>query len=297
MGGSAVIEVRELCKRYGERLVVDRVDLDVHQGEIVGLLGTNGAGKTTTVECIQGLRRADGGTIRVLGMDPAVDGHRLRTVIGSQLQVSALPDRLRVSEAVELFRRTGSPPASGLLSAFGLVDQGRTPFSALSGGQQQRLFLILALLNQPKLVILDELTQGLDPASRRDVWDAILSLRNCGTTVLLVTHYMDEAEALCDRVAPWATMQFGCPVGARWPEGLVGITGVRQVRRNTNHVEVRGDRRMIAHVCADLVRRGDVPEDLLITMPDLEDALIALLDGDDQPSPDHGPPLTAGAQR
>jgi ABC-2 type transport system ATP-binding protein len=178
--------------------VVDDVDLDVNEGEIVGLLGANGAGKTTTVECIQGLRRPDGGTIRVVGLDPAVDGPRIRTLVGSQLQASVLPDRLRVSEAVELFRRPGSPAASGLLRAFGLADQGKTAFSALSGGQQQRLFLTLALLNQPKLVILDGLTQGLDPASRRDVWDA-LSLRDAGTTVLLVTHYMDEAEALCDR--------------------------------------------------------------------------------------------------
>ncbi|MDQ1418160.1 MAG: type transport system ATP-binding protein [Acidimicrobiaceae bacterium] len=296
--GTAVIEVRGLCKRYGERLVVDNVDLDVGQGEIVGLLGANGAGKTTTVECIQGLRDSDAGTIRVLGMDPAVDGPRLRSLVGSQLQASALPDRLRVSEAVELFRRPGSRSASGLLSAFGLADQRKTSFSALSGGQQQRLFLTLALLNQPKLVILDELTQGLDPAARRDVWNAILSLRDAGTTVLLVTHYMDEAEALCDRVvvlrggrvvdagtpselvdrhAHWATVQFGCPAAVRWPDGLGEIVGVREVRRGTNNVEVHGDRRMVAHVCADLVRRGEVPDDLSIAMPDLEDALVALL--------------------
>ncbi len=300
MSSTAVIEVRGLSKRYGQRLVVDDVDLDVNEGEIVGLLGANGAGKTTTVECIQGLRRADGGTISVVGLDPAVDGPRIRTLVGSQLQASALPDRLRVSEAVELFRRPGSPAASGLLRAFGLADQGKTAFSALSGGQQQRLFLTLALLNQPKLVILDELTQGLDPASRRGVWDAILSLRDAGTTVLLVTHYMDEAEALCDRVvvlrggrvvdagrpselvdrhAQWATMQFGCPTTVTWPDRLGEIAGVQQVRRHASTVEVHGDRRMIAYVCADMVRRGDVPEDLSITMPDLEDALVALLEG------------------
>jgi ABC-2 type transport system ATP-binding protein len=298
MGGSPVIEVRDLCKRYGKRLVVDHVDLRVDEGEIVGLLGTNGAGKTTTVECIQGLRPADGGTIRVLGLDPAVNGSRLRSLVGSQLQSSALPDRLRVSEAVELFRRRGAPPADGLLSAFGLADCGRTAFSALSGGQQQRLFLILALLNRPQLVILDELTQGLDPASRRDVWDAILSLRHAGTTVLLVTHYMDEAEALCDRVvvmragqvidagrpaelvdrhARWATMQFGCSPTVTWPDGLSAVTGVREVRREDNRVKLFGDRRMIACVCADMVNRGVVPDDLWVAMPDLEDALVALL--------------------
>jgi ABC-2 type transport system ATP-binding protein len=298
MSGTPVIEVRELCKRYGARLVVDRVDLHVDEGEIVGLLGANGAGKTTTVECIQGLRSADSGAITVLGLDPAVDGRRVRALVGSQLQSSALPDRLRVGEAVELFRRQGAPPAAGLLSAFGLARLGRTPFSALSGGQQQRLFLTLALLNRPRLVILDELTQGLDPASRRDVWDAILSLRQAGTTVLLVTHYMDEAEALCDRVvvlragrvvdtgrpaelvdrhARWATLQFGCPAGERWPDGLGAIDGVDQVRRRADRVELRGDRRMIALVCADLVQRGEVPGDLSIDMPDLEDALVALL--------------------
>lgn len=302
MGVTPVIEVRGLCKRYRERMVVDHVDLNVDEGEIVGLLGANGAGKTTTVECLQGLRRADGGSIGVLGLDPAVDGRRLRSLVGSQLQASALPDRLRVSEAVELFRRRGAPPADGLLSAFGLAHLRRTPFSALSGGQQQRLFLILALLNRPQLVILDELTQGLDPASRRDVWDAILSLRNAGTTVLLVTHYMDEAEALCDRVvvlragqvidagrpgelvdrhARWASMHFGCPSVERWPDALGAIEGVREVRRSSDRVELFGDRRMIAHVCAELVRRGEVPDDLSIAMPDLEDALLALLNGDD----------------
>lgn len=307
MNGTPVIAVRKLCKKYGDRVVVDHVDLQVDEGEIVGLLGANGAGKTTTVECIQGLRRADGGTIRVLGIDPAVDGRGVRAVIGSQLQSSALPDRMRVSEAVELFRRRqeGAPPIDGLLQAFGLANHGRTAFSALSGGQQQRLFLTLALINRPRLVILDELTQGLDPASRRDVWDAILSLRDAGTTVLLVTHYMDEAEALCDRVvvlrsgrvidagrpdelverhARWATMQFACPPDAGWPEGLRAIDGVREVRRSTAGVEVHGDRHMVAYVCADMVRRGHVPDDLSIAMPDLEDALVALLNGADAPS-------------
>jgi ABC-2 type transport system ATP-binding protein len=303
MDGTPVVEVNDLCKRYGERLVVDHVQFEVLEGEIVGLLGANGAGKTTTVECIQGLRRSDRGRLRVLGIDPATDGARLRSLIGSQLQASALPDRLRVSEAIELFVRPGMPSPRGLLSAFGLSEQRRTPFSALSGGQQQRLFLILALLNRPKLVILDELTQGLDPASRRDVWDAIRSLRDGGTTVLLVTHYMDEAEALCDRVvvlrsgrvvdagrpselvarhARWASVHFSCRPDEAWLERLGGIDGVGEITRHGTHVELVGDRRMIAFVCADMVARGDVPEDLSITMPDLEDALVALLTGHDR---------------
>jgi ABC-2 type transport system ATP-binding protein len=289
-----VVEVRGLRKAYGGRAVVDGVDLEVGEGEIVGLLGANGAGKTTTVECLQGLRQADGGTIRVLGLDPAVDGTTLRGLIGSQQQDSALPDRLRVGEAVELFRRPGSPRPDGLLAAFGLAGKIRTAFSALSGGQRQRLFLVLALLNRPRLVVLDELTQGLDPAARRDVWDAIRALRDGGSTVLLVTHFMDEAEALCDRVvvlrngrvvdagtpralvdrnAPWATVRFSWPAGLKWPE----LPGVREVRRTGSTVEVHGDRGMVAYVCAELVRQDQVPADLAVLMPDLEAALVGLL--------------------
>ncbi len=303
-----VVEVRQLCKRYGDRLVVDHVDLDVGEGEILGLLGSNGAGKTTTVECISGLRRPDSGSVRVLGLDPQVDGARLRSLVGSQLQDSALPDRLRVGEAIELFRgpqalAAGSGAVDGLLSAFGLTEHRRQAFSALSGGQRQRLFLVLALLNRPKLVILDELTQGLDPAARRDVWDAIRSLRDAGTTVLLVTHYMDEAEALCDRVAvmdggrvldvgppaqlvdrhaPWATVRFDARAGGIPLDSLDAIEGVRRVGRVGSQVEVHGDRRMIARVCCSLTRWGDVPEDLTVVMPGLEEAVIALLaSGDD----------------
>jgi ABC-2 type transport system ATP-binding protein len=298
-GHDPVVQVRGLRKRYGDHTVVDGVDLDVHDGEIVGLLGANGAGKTTTVECLQGLRRADGGSIRVLGLDPAVDGPRLRSLIGSQQQDSALPDRMRVAEAIDLFRGPRSAAVDGLLAAFGLAAHRRTPFSALSGGQRQRLFLVLALLNRPRLVILDELTQGLDPAARRDVWDAIRALRDAGTTTLLVTHYMEEAEALCDRVvvmrdgrvvdsgtptelvdrnAPWATVRFSWPDGdARAPADWTGLPGVREVRRTDHTIEVNGDRTMVAYLAADLVRRGRVPTDLAVLMPDLEAALISLL--------------------
>jgi len=291
---TALVEVRGLRKAYGGRLVVDGVDLDVGEGEIVGLLGANGAGKTTTVECLQGLRRADGGTVRVLGLDPAVDGTALRTLVGSHQQDSALPDRLRVGEAVQLFRRPGSPRPDGLLAAFGLDGKRRTAFSALSGGQRQRLFLVLALLNRPRLVVLDELTQGLDPAARRDVWAAVRALRDAGSTVLLVTHFMDEAEALCDRVvvlrdgrvidagtprelvdrnAPWATVRFSWPADRPWPRQ----PGVHEVRRDGGALEVHGDRGMVAYVCAELVRQGRVPEDLVVVTPDLEAALVGLL--------------------
>src|SRR5947208_8011127 len=301
-----VLEVRQLCKRYGERTVVDHVDLEIAEGEIVGLLGSNGAGKTTTVECISGLRRPDAGSVRVLGLDPQVDGSTLRTLVGSQLQDSALPDRLRVAEAIELFRdprHQGSRAAvDGLLVAFGLAEHRRKAFSSLSGGERQRLFLVLALLNRPRLVILDELTQGLDPAARRTVWDAIRQLNDEGTTVLLVTHEMDEAEALCDRVA---VMRAGHVIDAGAPADLVErhastavirfsmpdppaqlldqvrrLDGVGEVTRSGARITVRGHRRIVAHVCAALVRWEPVPADLVISQPGLEDALLGLLNGD-----------------
>jgi ABC-2 type transport system ATP-binding protein len=179
-----VVTVRGLRKAYGGRTVVDNLDLDVRAGEVVGLIGANGAGKTTTVECIQGLRRADSGVLRVLGCDPTRDAERLRPMLGSQLQHSGLPDRLRVSEAVELFATTRSGRGVDLLDRFGLAPRRRSAFGSLSGGERQRLFLVLALLNRPRLVILDELTQGLDPAARREVWSAVAQLRDEGTTVL-----------------------------------------------------------------------------------------------------------------
>jgi ABC-2 type transport system ATP-binding protein len=291
-----VVQVRGLCKSYGGRHVVDHVDLDVGEGEIVGLLGANGAGKTTAVECIEGLRQADAGRIRVFGLDPATENARLRPLIGIQTQDSALPDRMHVEEAIGLFSGPSAPSPDGLLSAFGLDRHRRQPFAKLSGGQRQRLFLILALLKRPRLVVLDELTQGLDPAGRRDVWDAIRSMRDGGTTVLLVTHFMDEADALCDRVvvmrqghvvdagrptdlidrhARWATVCFT----ANGPsvDALQRLDGVYAVVRIGSALEVRGDRRMIAYVGAELVRHGSVPEDLSVRMPSLEDAIVSLL--------------------
>src|SRR6478736_7993181 len=200
MSEPQVVTVRGLRKSYGTRMVVDGLDLDVPAGEIVGLIGANGAGKTTTVECIQGLRKPDDGRLRVLGFDPVTQAEQLRPLVGSQLQSSALPDRLRVAEALELFSTPRARDGGELLGQFGLTQRRRSVFSSLSGGERQRLFLVLALLNRPRLVILDELTQGLDPAARRDVWSAISQLHDSGTTVLLVTHELDEAEALCDRV-------------------------------------------------------------------------------------------------
>src|SRR3954452_5927136 len=202
MNDLPIVTVRGLCKSYEGRRVVDDFDLDVMPGEVLGLIGANGAGKTATVECIQGLRRPDAGTVEVFGHDPIAAAGKLRVLVGSQLQESALPDRLRVGEAVDLFTRGDVRDGDPLLEQFGLAERRNTAFASLSGGERQRLFLVLALLGRPRLVILDELTQGLDPAARRDVWDAVAQLRGDGTTVLLVTHELDEAEALCDRFVP-----------------------------------------------------------------------------------------------
>ena len=299
-----VVTVRGLRKSYGDRVVVDDLDLDIAAGEVLGLIGANGAGKTTTVECLQGLRRGDAGHIRVLGLDPTRDADRLRPQIGSQLQSSGLPDRLRVSEAVALFAERGVKDGDELLQQFGLAHRRRSPFAGLSGGERQRLFLVLALLNRPRLVILDELTQGLDPAARREVWSAVTQLRDAGTTVLLVTHELDEAEALCDRVvalrdgrvldqgtpaelvgrhAGHATVSFSLPESndaatASALQQLNRLPGVRLVCRDRGQVVVRGSCEVIAHVGAWLVARPDpVPSDLHVSVPDLEAALLRLL--------------------
>lgn len=198
-----LIEVTDLRKSYGSRVAVDGVSFTVERGEIFGILGTNGAGKTTTVECLQGLRQADGGTISVLGLDPAADRAALTRRVGVQLQESRLPPKLRVREALELFASFYPNPADVdvLLDQLDLRDHQRAYFGKLSGGQKQRVSIALALVGNPELAILDELTTGLDPHARRETWRLVEGIRAAGVTVLLVTHFMDEAERLCDRVA------------------------------------------------------------------------------------------------
>ncbi|MEQ0561318.1 ABC transporter ATP-binding protein [Amycolatopsis sp. NEAU-NG30] len=198
-----LIEVTDLRKSYGSRVAVHGVSFTVERGEIFGILGTNGAGKTTTVECLQGLRRADGGTISVLGLDPVADRAALTRRVGVQLQESRLPAKLRVREALELFASFYPDPADVdvLLDRLGLREHACRSFGKLSGGQKQRVSVALALVGQPELAILDELTTGLDPHARRETWELVEGIRATGVTVLLVTHFMDEAERLCDRVA------------------------------------------------------------------------------------------------
>src|SRR3984957_18834345 len=197
------IEVQGLRKSYADTIAVHDVSFSVEQGEIFGIVGPNGAGKTTTVECIEGLRSPDGGHITVLGLDPERDRTELRERVGVQLQSADLPDRLRVGEALRLYSSFYSRPADWreLLELLGLTEKEKTPFSRLSGGQRQRLSIALALVGQPEVVVLDELTTGLDPQARRDTWALVEGVRARGATVLLVTHFMEEAERLCDRVA------------------------------------------------------------------------------------------------
>jgi ABC-2 type transport system ATP-binding protein len=199
-----VIQVSAVRKTYGATVAVDEVSFEVLAGEIFGLIGPNGAGKTTTMECIEGLRRPDRGTISVLGLDPSRDRYALQNRIGVQLQQAQLQKRIKVWEAVDLWASLyGKPATDGrrLLEKLGLTEKRNTWFMDLSGGQKQRLFIVLALVNDPEVVFLDELTTGLDPQARRASWDLVHGIRDRGKTVFLTTHFMEEAERLCDRVA------------------------------------------------------------------------------------------------
>jgi ABC-2 type transport system ATP-binding protein len=295
----SVIEVDNLRKRYGAHVAVADVSFQVRQGEIFGLLGRNGAGKTTTVECLQGLRRADGGRVRVLGLDPQRQTQQLRRRIGCQLQEAALPDRLRVWEALDLFASLASAATDWrvLMDQWGLADKRKASFAGLSGGQRQRLFVALALVNDPEVVFLDELTQGLDPAARRVAWALIRAIRERGATVVLVTHYMDEAEQLCDRIA---VVDGGRVVATDTPQGLISRFGgpikitftpdghdvrfleevahVKAVRRRGERIEAEGTGPVLALVAAELVSRGLVPPDLRVEQPTLEDVFLRLTD-------------------
>jgi len=294
---TAVIEVEHLMKRYGSFTAVEDISLEVAEGEIFGILGPNGSGKTTTVECVQGLRAPDGGTVRVLGLDPQRQTDALRRRIGSQLQESALPDRIKVWEAIDLF--ASLTPADtdrrGLLDQWGLTDKRKASFTGLSGGQRQRLFVALALLNSPEVVFLDEMTQGLDPAARRVAWDLIRAVRERGTTVVLVTHYMDEAEQLCDRLAivdrgrviaagtpqeliarsqQGVRVRFSAdPCGLSW---LEAVEHVQAVTHRGTQMQVQGTGPVLATVAAALVSRGIVPVDLRAEQASLEDVFLEL---------------------
>ncbi|MEV0414980.1 ABC transporter ATP-binding protein [Streptomyces sp. NPDC050448] len=216
----AIIEVDGLRKTYGRRPAVDGVGFAVEEGEIFGILGPNGAGKTTTVECVEGLRIPDAGTVRVAGYDPVADHDRVTGILGAQLQESELQPKITVREALELYAAFYPAPADWrqLAERLGLTGTLGTRFARLSGGQKQRLSIALALIGRPTVVVLDELTTGLDPRARRDTWELIEDVRHSGVTVLLVTHFMEEAERLCDRIA---VIDKGRVAALDTPSGLI----------------------------------------------------------------------------
>src|SRR6266571_4125841 len=201
--GLPAVEIRNLRKTYGTLVAVDDVSFSVAEGEIFGILGPNGAGKTTTVECAIGLRSADAGTVRLLGLDPRTDGDEIHEIVGVQLQAGALPGKLRVGEILDEYQSFYREPADvgELVEVLGLGPKRGDYYRSLSGGQRQRLSVALALIGRPKIAILDEMTTGLDPQARRDTWELIEGIRDRGVTIVLVTHFMEEAERLCDRVA------------------------------------------------------------------------------------------------
>jgi ABC-2 type transport system ATP-binding protein len=296
---SNTISVAHLRKTYHNVVAVDDVSLDVRSNEIFGIIGPNGSGKTTTVECLQGLRTPDGGDISVLGLDPRSDGPTLRRRIGSQLQESALPDRIKVWEALDLFAAATTHRSDWRDSAhaWGIYERRDAVFANLSGGERQRLFIALALISNPEIVFLDEMTTGLDPAARRVAWSLIESVRERGATIVLVTHFMEEVERLCDRVAvfkkgrlieldapkgiterhaPQRTVRFSTDSeDLAW---LSGVKGVRRVERNGRDMKVYGEAAVLVHVASALVAHGLEPADLHVEIPTLDDAYIGLVE-------------------
>ncbi|MEU8175626.1 ABC transporter ATP-binding protein [Microbispora hainanensis] len=294
----AVIEVRNLHKRYGNNVAVDDVSLTVQEGEILGILGPNGAGKTTTVECIEGLRVPDRGEIKVLGLDPRRDHAELTRRLGVQLQEGQIQERLEVAEALELYSSFYPDPADwrGLMDGLGLAGKAKTRYAKLSGGQKQRLSIALALVGSPQVAILDELTTGLDPQARRDTWDLIEDVRSRGVTIVLVTHFMEEAERLCDRVA---LIDAGRVVMVDTPAGLTERARIEQriqfrpsrrlddelltrlpevtsVTRRGEMVVVSGNSDALNAVTAVLARNQIVAERLRVEQASLEDAFVQL---------------------
>ncbi|MFJ8697158.1 ABC transporter ATP-binding protein [Streptomyces roseolilacinus] len=294
----AIIEVSGLRKAYGGRAAVDGVSFAVEEGEVFGILGPNGAGKTTTVECVEGLRRPDAGTVRVAGYDPAADRGPLTRLLGAQLQESELQPKITVREALELYAACYPEPADwrALAERLGLTDHLGTRFAKLSGGRKQRLFIALALIGDPRVVVLDELTTGLDPRARRDTWRLIEDVRDSGVTVLLVTHFMEEAQRLCDRIA---LIDGGRVTALDTPAGLIGrsaggteisfspsapldtrlladLPSVASVAERDGRIVVRGTDETAGAVLSLLAGRGVTALRLRVTEATLDDAYLDL---------------------
>lgn len=291
------VEVQHLHKRYGNIEAVNDVTFSVKKGEIFGVIGPNGAGKTTAVECISGLRRPDSGTISVMGLSPFTDRVKLKKILGVQLQESALPPRIRVGEAVELLSYFYPSPLDidDLLEQLGILRLKKSIFKSLSGGEKQRLSIALALIGNPKIAILDELTTGLDPEARREAWDLIDGIRKRGVTMILVTHFMDEAERLCDRLA---MIYNGKIIALDTPEAvastsggkrfrfipskpvddssLMSIPGVVSVERKEKYITVNGTGDLAANVIYALSEINIKVSDVEATGGNLDEAFVSL---------------------
>jgi ABC-2 type transport system ATP-binding protein len=298
MAEDTAIVLDGLRKSYADVLAVDGISFSVRRGEIFGMVGPNGAGKTTTIECLEGLRRPSSGRVSVLGLDPGRHGYELRERIGVQLQQSALPDRLKVREIMDLFSAfyAKTVPWRPVLDELGLTEKAGASFGKLSGGQKQRLFIALALLNDPEVVFLDELTTGLDPQARRAMWDLVKGIRDKGKTVFLTTHYMEEATHLCDRVA---VIDHGRIVALDSPANLVAslgaenrvvfiaegadpglfraLPGVSRVESAEGRLAVYGARDdLVIHVVMTLAGAKIKFRDLRTEQPTLEDVFLAM---------------------
>jgi ABC-2 type transport system ATP-binding protein len=296
--GGPAVEVVHLRKSYGPLTAVDDVSFSVAEGEIFGILGPNGAGKTTTVECAIGLRAPDSGTVRLMGLDPRADRDEVHEIVGVQLQSGALPAKLRVGEILAEYRSFYRDPADvgELAEVLGLTAKRGDYYRSLSGGQRQRLSIALALIGRPRIAILDEMTTGLDPAARRDTWELIEQIRGRGVTIVLVTHFMEEAERLCDRVAlidrgrvvaldtparlaaqarGGKTVRFqpSAPFGDRLLTGLPEVTGIR---REGGRVIVTGTGELVNAVILTLAAAGVTARDVQLDTPNLEDAFVKL---------------------
>jgi ABC-2 type transport system ATP-binding protein len=294
----SIITVSHLCKRYGAVAAVDDVTFSINEGEIFGIIGPNGAGKTTMVECISGLRVPDSGSVTIYDLSPKDDRAKLRKFIGVQLQEGSLPPRIKVLEAVNLFASFYSNPLDSqeLLETLGLTKKRNATFKKLSGGQKQRLSIALALIGNPKIAILDELTTGLDPDARRETWELIERIRDRGVTVILVTHYMDEAERLCDRVA---LINHGRLIALDTPAALVAnqggdihmqfapsrpvdekiltvLPGVTAVHHRGTRVVVDGSGDITTHVLYALLKADITVLDVQVKSGNLEDAFVKL---------------------
>jgi len=294
-----VIQVSGVRKSYGSTVAVAEASFDVNEGEIFGLIGPNGAGKTTTMECIEGLRKPDGGSIAVLGLDPFRDVYILQNRIGVQLQQAQLQKRIKVWEAVDLWAslyQKKSVDGDRLLEQLGLTDKRNAWFMNLSGGQKQRLFIALALINDPEVVFLDELTTGLDPQARHAIWDLVRGIRERGKTVFLTTHLMEEAERLCDRVA---IMEHGRIIDIDTPANLVlrhcpertvvievgdtgtaecfkTIPGVESVERSGNRLTIYGRGELVTEVIHCVSENRVRVTDFRAILPNLEDVFLKL---------------------